>query len=105
MRTAVTGAANKAVVYQWESKRRIPSPTFWERIEQLQRRAWTLIGTISGLSAHVTRQSVRGQPVIALSRVHEVAQPLNRRREIVAGRIHDVIEVPPCRVFALGLPV
>lgn len=29
------GAANKAVVYQWESRQRIPSPVFWKRIEAL----------------------------------------------------------------------
>ena len=30
------GAANKAVIYQWESRKRTPSPVFWERIEALQ---------------------------------------------------------------------
>jgi DNA-binding XRE family transcriptional regulator len=29
------GAASKAVIYQWESKRRTPSATFWQRVEQL----------------------------------------------------------------------
>jgi hypothetical protein len=33
------GAAGKAVVYQWESGRRKPSPLFWGRIEELVRRA------------------------------------------------------------------
>ena len=32
------GAAGKAVVYQWESGKRKPSPVFWLRIERLQRR-------------------------------------------------------------------
>ena len=27
------GAANKAVVYQWESRQRKPSPVFWKRVE------------------------------------------------------------------------
>ena len=31
------GAASKAVVYQWESRKRKPSPVFWLRIERLQR--------------------------------------------------------------------
>jgi DNA-binding transcriptional regulator YiaG len=31
------GAASKAVVYQWESGKRKPSPVFWKRIERLQR--------------------------------------------------------------------
>lgn len=31
------GAATKAVVYQWESGKRKPSPVFWLRIERLQR--------------------------------------------------------------------
>jgi DNA-binding transcriptional regulator YiaG len=29
------GAANKAVVYQWESRQRRPSPVFWQRVESL----------------------------------------------------------------------
>jgi DNA-binding transcriptional regulator YiaG len=32
------GAANKAVVYQWESRKRTPSAVFWERIENLHPR-------------------------------------------------------------------
>jgi transcriptional regulator with XRE-family HTH domain len=31
------GAASKAVVYQWESGKRKPSPGFWLRIERLNR--------------------------------------------------------------------
>jgi DNA-binding XRE family transcriptional regulator len=34
---ARVGAAGKAVVYQWESGKRKPSPVFWLRIERLQR--------------------------------------------------------------------
>ena len=34
---ARVGAASKAVVYQWESGKRKPSPVFWLRIERLQR--------------------------------------------------------------------
>jgi DNA-binding transcriptional regulator YiaG len=26
------GAANKAVVYQWESRKRTPSPVLWQRV-------------------------------------------------------------------------
>jgi DNA-binding transcriptional regulator YiaG len=29
------GAANKAVIYQWESRRRRPSPVLWTRVEAL----------------------------------------------------------------------
>lgn len=29
----LVGAARKAVVYQWESRQRCPSPVFWERIQ------------------------------------------------------------------------
>jgi DNA-binding transcriptional regulator YiaG len=32
------GAANKAVIYQWESRKRCPSPVFWQRIEALAAR-------------------------------------------------------------------
>ena len=35
--TAV-GAARKAVVYQWEARKRCPSPVFWQRITVLHRR-------------------------------------------------------------------
>ena len=31
------GAAGKAVVYQWESRKRTPSPVFWQRIQELSR--------------------------------------------------------------------
>jgi DNA-binding transcriptional regulator YiaG len=34
---AKVGAAGKAVVYQWESGQRKPSPVFWLRIERLKR--------------------------------------------------------------------
>jgi DNA-binding transcriptional regulator YiaG len=34
---ARVGAANKAVVYQWESGKRTPSKVFWLRIERLRR--------------------------------------------------------------------
>lgn len=29
------GAARKAVVYQWESRKRTPSPVFWQRVQSL----------------------------------------------------------------------
>ena len=32
---ARVGAANKAVIYQWESRRRRPSPVLWERVQAL----------------------------------------------------------------------
>jgi ribosome-binding protein aMBF1 (putative translation factor) len=33
------GAAGKAVVYQWESRKRTPSPVFWQKVEDLERHA------------------------------------------------------------------
>ena len=33
---ARVGAARKAVVYQWESRKRHPSPVFWQRIRELK---------------------------------------------------------------------
>ena len=33
----LVGAARKAVVYQWESRKRTPSPVFWQRITALHR--------------------------------------------------------------------
>jgi DNA-binding transcriptional regulator YiaG len=32
---AEIGAAGKAVVYQWESRKRVPSPVFWRRLQEL----------------------------------------------------------------------
>ena len=40
---AAVGAATKAVVYQWETGKRKPSPVFWLRIERL----WRQFGTSS----------------------------------------------------------
>ena len=34
----LVGAARKAVVYQWEARKRTPSPLFWQRITALHRR-------------------------------------------------------------------
>jgi len=34
---ARVGAANKAVIYQWESRRRKPSPVLWTRVQALGR--------------------------------------------------------------------
>ena len=33
----LVGAAQKAVVYQWEARKRTPSPVFWQRIAALHR--------------------------------------------------------------------
>ena len=35
---ALVGAAHKAVVYQWEARKRTPSPLFWQRLAALHRR-------------------------------------------------------------------
>ena len=42
---AKLGVASKAVVYQWETGKRKPSPVFWLRIERLQRQVKHLTGT------------------------------------------------------------
>ena len=34
----LVGAAHKAVVYQWETRKRVPSPVFWQRLVQVGRR-------------------------------------------------------------------
>ena len=34
----LVGAARKTVVYQWEARKRMPSPLFWQRIAALHRR-------------------------------------------------------------------
>ena len=35
--STLVGAAHKAVVYQWEARKRTPSPVFWQRIAALHR--------------------------------------------------------------------
>ena len=40
------GAANKAVVYQWASGKRKPSPVFWERIVALRAAASAGVGAV-----------------------------------------------------------
>ncbi len=35
------GAAGKAVVYQWESRKRVPAPVFWQKVEQLEQTSFT----------------------------------------------------------------
>ena len=32
----LVGAAGKAVVYQWEARKRTPSPLFWQRVHELK---------------------------------------------------------------------
>jgi ribosome-binding protein aMBF1 (putative translation factor) len=32
------GAAGKAVIYQWESEKRHPSPVFWRAVERFERK-------------------------------------------------------------------
>ena len=36
----LVGAARKAVVYQWEARKRTPSPVFWQRITALHLVSW-----------------------------------------------------------------
>ena len=44
------GAAGKAVIYQWESRKRRPSAVFWQRIEELG------ATTLGGRRAHISSQ-------------------------------------------------
>jgi hypothetical protein len=44
----LVGAANKAVVYQWESSKRVLSPVFWNRVL-----------AISGAARHISARSVK----------------------------------------------
>jgi ribosome-binding protein aMBF1 (putative translation factor) len=41
---AKVGAARKAVVYQWESRKRCPSPVFWDRLQKLTLHASSSVG-------------------------------------------------------------
>ena len=54
------GAAGKAVVYQWESRRRVPSPVFWRRVEELESRYPEFPRyTLSGTAKVSTRKSLK----------------------------------------------
>lgn len=56
------GAANKAVIYQWESRKREPSPVFWTAIEALQNAPHpvpTRAATRSGKSARLHPPAAR----------------------------------------------
>ena len=55
------GAASKAVVYQWEVRKRTPSPVFWQRLLELD-----------------------GQPTVALIRQSAIVKT-NRRRARLQG--------------------
>jgi DNA-binding XRE family transcriptional regulator len=49
------GAANKSVVYQWETRQRTPSVVFWARVEQLVRFADHVQVATTGRPAGATR--------------------------------------------------
>ena len=51
----LVGAAGKAVVYQWEARKRTPSPLFWQRVHELQsgvRRCETGRSRLGGRDLH-----------------------------------------------------
>ena len=56
----LVGAAQKAVVYQWEARKRRPSPLFWQRLT-------TLFTTAAGVGALIQRggRAVAGMLTIA----------------------------------------
>jgi len=60
------GAAGKAVVYQWESRKRTPSPVFWQQVLRLQRGGARTVrasaigpGAIKGASRPVAHSTPR----------------------------------------------
>jgi len=61
---AQVGAACKAVVYQWESQKRCPSPLFWQRIQDMEAGNATtvdalILDTCCAGSLRVERQELR----------------------------------------------
>lgn len=56
---ALIGAAGKAVVYQWESRKRKPSPVLWERVMTVAPRTANRPQTESGSSGRRTRYQAR----------------------------------------------
>jgi DNA-binding XRE family transcriptional regulator len=53
------GAASKAVVYQWETGKRKPSPVFWLRIERLRRQVGNSSLSVSESSVGPRSSSLR----------------------------------------------
>ena len=67
------GAAGKAVVYQWESRKRRPSPVFWKRIERL-------------MTSRMGSHSVPfGAPCLVTSAPRHTAFPACRCRQSSSG--------------------
>jgi DNA-binding transcriptional regulator YiaG len=95
------GAASKAVIYQWESRKRTPSPVFWQqvlRLEQLAARPGTT--PVAGATTlHHTKNS-RG-PVRAVATARSVgtdphdAAAAARTRGDITGPAGSVIGVWP----------
>ena len=48
----LVGAARKAVVYQWEARKRTPSPLFWQRLTALFTTAASPSATGSASAKH-----------------------------------------------------
>jgi DNA-binding transcriptional regulator YiaG len=61
------GAAGKAVIYQWESRKRTPSPVLWQRVLQLEHREARSIRTST-----TKRRSAFGHgPQVAIEPCHD----------------------------------
>ena len=56
------GAANKAVIYQWETRRRTPSPVFWKRVEALSARLDTRRAPMSAMGVVIRADASRCRP-------------------------------------------
>ncbi len=69
----LVGAARKAVVYQWESRKRTPSPVFWRRIEKL-------VAPGPNESASAPHKATRGPSQRRRSGAYDVRSPLRHPR-------------------------
>jgi addiction module HigA family antidote len=66
------GAAGKAVIYQWESRKRTPSPVLWQQVMRLQ-----LVGTDMAVSTHGKRR---------VEAARRMKIPFQRLNAIIRGR-------------------
>ena len=67
------GAASKAVVYQWESRKRRPSPVLWQRVLELEGQPPRVRSTLRRLS-RVPRRF--GRPGVSASARGSASQPV-----------------------------
>ena len=87
----LVGAAGKAVVYQWEARKRTPSPLFWQRVHELQ----GAIGHASGCRAESRRLPMGGAEALSIAGVLATNHRAPPASAGATGSGHAPLVVPP----------